>query len=86
MGLGGKQKVVDLEVELKRDSTVMYNNARLWKRTFISGVKWSSKNEDDRCWYRGKLHQRFQRVYPDLFYTHMVLYMQHINKHLADIH
>lgn len=56
MGLGRKQKVVDLEVELKRDSTVIYNNARLWKRTFISGVKWSSKNEDDRCWYRGKLH------------------------------
>lgn len=33
----------------------MYN-ARLWKRTFIFGVKWSSKNEDDRWWYRGKLH------------------------------
>lgn len=31
MGLGGKQKVVDLEVELKRDSIVIYNNARLWK-------------------------------------------------------
>lgn len=49
MGLGRKQKDVDLEVALKRDGTVIYNNARLWKRTFISGVKWSSKNEDDRC-------------------------------------
>lgn len=56
MDLERKQKVVDLEVELKRDSTVIYNNARFWMKTFISGVKWSSKNKGDRCWYGGKLH------------------------------